>query len=75
MARKAHFRLVGNFDKARSATVTVEDHGGGLVFFRVRPYRRRRTYELLLTDVAKGVIFDVVRKELAEKRRSRKKSL
>lgn len=69
--RCAHFRVTGRFDGAQVATVTIEHHDDGRAFFRVRPLRRRRAFELSLSDVARGVIFDVVRRELAEKRRAR----
>jgi hypothetical protein len=72
VARCAHFKVLGRFDGASTATVTIEYHSEGLAFFRVRPHRRRRVFELALADVARGVVFDVVRKELAEKRRQKK---
>jgi hypothetical protein len=72
MARCAHFRVVGRFDGATVATVTVEYHSAGRAFFRVRPLRRRKAFELDLADVARGVVFDVVKHELAEKRRARR---
>lgn len=70
--RCAHFKVIGRFDGAPTATVTIEYHGPTLAFIRVRPHRRRRSFELQLADVARGVIFDVVRKELADKRRQKK---
>jgi hypothetical protein len=70
--RCAHFRVLGRFDGATSATITVEYHDAGRAFIRVRPLRRRRAYELQLADVARGVVFDVVKHELAEKRRARR---
>jgi hypothetical protein len=57
---RARVRIVGRFNGASSATVTIV---GGL--FSVRPFRRRRAYELPLADVAERVIFDVVRAEVA----------
>jgi hypothetical protein len=66
--RCAHFRVLGRFDGADAATVTIEYHGPGRAFLRVRPLRRRRAFELELADVARGVLFDVVKRELAEKR-------
>ena len=70
--RCEHFRVVGRFDGSTVATVTVEYHHAGRAFFRVRPLRRRRAFELQLADVARGVVYDVVKGELAEKRRARK---
>ncbi len=69
--RAAHFRVVGRFDGATSATVTIEYHDAGVAFFRVRPLRRRRAFELGLADIARGVIFDVTKRELAERRKAR----
>lgn len=70
--RCAHFRVVGRFDGASAATVTIEYHGPDLAFFRVRPLRRRRAFELGLADVARGVVYDVTKREIAERRRSRR---
>jgi hypothetical protein len=57
----------GRFDGgARSATVVVTRE----LLLSVRPYRRRRTYELPLAAVAQGVVYDVVRAELAARRRA-----
>lgn len=53
-------------------TATVEvDRISGLV--RVRPYRRRRTYELHLGDVAEMIAWRVAKAEAAEKRRERRR--
>jgi len=75
MARFAHFHLAGghHFDGSSRAVVTIEYHGAQMAFFRVRPFRRRRVFELALADVARGVIFDVVRRELAERKATRRK--
>jgi hypothetical protein len=70
MARCAHFRVAGRFDGTTVATITIEETFG-VTFFRVRPFRRRKTFELLLADVARGVIYDVTKRELAERRRTR----
>jgi hypothetical protein len=73
MARRARFKVLGRFDGAPVATVEIEYHGAELSFFRVRPLRRHRVFELTLADVARGVIFDVTRKELADKRRAKQR--
>lgn len=64
--RPARFKVSGPIDGAPSATVTI---AGGL--FIVRPFGRRRVYELRLADVARGVLFDVVKAELAARRAKR----
>lgn len=68
--RPARFKVKGQFDGAPSATITIAD---GL--FIVRPFGRRRVYELRLADVARGVLYDVIKAELAAraKARSRKR--
>lgn len=60
---RARVRVFGRFDGTDGATVTITDQ-----LFSVRPSRRRRTYTLLLADVARSVIFDVVRAELRAKK-------
>lgn len=60
--RRARFKLLGRFNGASSATITITVFGE-VALFSVRPFRSRRAYELQLGDVARGVIFDVVRKE------------
>lgn len=71
--RCAHFRLTGRFDGAPVATVTIEYHDAGRAFFRVRPLRRRRAFEVDLGELARGVVFDVVRQELKERRGQRRR--
>jgi hypothetical protein len=70
--RSARFKLTGGrFDGQAEATVTIAN---GL--FTVRPKGRRRVFELSLADVARGVIFDVVKAERMEKliaRRARRR--
>lgn len=61
-ARRARFRLAGRFNGAAGATITITTFGE-VALFTVRPLRSRRVYELQLADVARGVIYDVVRKE------------
>lgn len=64
--RPARFRVKGQFDGVPSATITIAD---GL--FIVRPLGRRRVYELRLADVARGVLYDVIKAELAARARAR----
>jgi hypothetical protein len=67
--RAAHFSVDGGpfgKPKERKATVTIE---AGM--FRVRPLRRRRTYDLTLADVARFVYERVCRAELAEEKRAK----
>ena len=65
--RPARFKVAGQFDGVPSATVTIAD---GL--FTVRPFGRRRVYELKLSDVARGVLFDVIKAELAARVRAKR---
>lgn len=65
--RPARFKVSGQFDGVPSATVTIAD---GL--FIVRPFGRRRVYELRLADVARGVLFDVIKAELAARARAKR---
>jgi hypothetical protein len=60
-------RLVGRFDGAAAATVTIT--AGPDPLLEVRPLRRHRSFSLPLAVVARGVIFDVVRAELRAARR------
>lgn len=71
--RRANFRVRGRFDGNDSATVTIEWHSPTVAFFKVRPLRRRRFFELSLTDVARGVVYDVVKRELADRKRAKGK--
>lgn len=65
--RPARFKVAGQFDGVPSATVTIAD---GL--FTVRPFGRRRVYELRLADVARGVLYDVIKAELAARAREKR---
>jgi len=70
--RSAHFRVVGRLDNASkitSGTVTIA-RGAGL--FTVRPARRRRVYELPLSDVATMVVQRILRAEELQRRQERK---
>lgn len=60
MRVRAKIRLMGRFDGASSCTVTISLNPN---LISVRPHRRHRSYEMLLEDVAKGIIFDVVKAE------------
>lgn len=75
--RCAHFKLQatsGNhrFDGKTLATVTIEYHGPTLAFIRVRPWKRRKAAELTLHDVARGILFDVAKREVAERKAAKK---
>lgn len=61
MTRPARARVVGNFDGAKEATVTMNRAAGLLT---VRPIRRRRIFELPLSVVAEMVMWRVVKAEL-----------
>lgn len=75
-ARRARFKLAGRFNGTHSATIEITQFGD-VALFSVRPFRSRRAYELQLGDVARGVIYDVIRKDhpiLAGARRPHEKS-
>lgn len=67
--RVARFRVMGRLDSASvlQEGVVLIDRLRGVVM--VRPKRRRRTYDMLLGDVADLICRLVIRAELAEKRR------
>lgn len=72
MGAKSHFRVVARLDSPSRAAGTVTiDRGTGL--FTVRPYRRRRTFELPLSAVADMVVARVVRAEVLAKRLAKKR--
>lgn len=70
--RKAKFRVHGTFDSCGSpqvATVTIDRD---TKMFRVRPLRRKRTYELTLAAVAAWVCKQIIIYEYNEKQRAKK---
>lgn len=73
MGAKAHFRVVGRMDSAgriTPGTVTI-DRSAGL--FTVRPLRRRKVYELPLSEVADMVVARIIRAEVFARRLARKR--
>jgi hypothetical protein len=78
MATKAHFRVVARMDSPvpRPGTVTIhrriDAYGRPANLFEVRPYRRRRTFELPLSTVADMVVARIIRAEVLEKRRKKR---
>ena len=70
MRARAKVKIAGRFDGAGSATVRITLSPD---LIAVRPYRRQRWYELPLEYVARGIIYDVVKAELAQRRRDKKK--
>lgn len=70
MPRRAHFTVAMSFDGTRQSKVTIEQTDSA-VYFTVRPYRRRRRYEMLLSDVAQIVAERVIKTEAAEKRKAK----
>lgn len=65
-----HFRVIGRLDGTggvRPGTVTISPDG----FFRVRPLRRKRVYELTLSDVADMVCRRIIINEHLAKKRAR----
>lgn len=69
MRARFRARVAGRFDGAIGATVVIS--GGPDPTFIVRPLRRRRVYALPLSAVARSVLFDVVRTEVATRRRTK----
>lgn len=71
--RNPRFRVMAELDGRRRLTpATVVVHRGALTL-SVRPYRRRRTYELPLAEVAAIVYQRIIRAEVAAKRAARRK--
>lgn len=71
--RRAHFRAGGrNFNGTHTATVTITVSPAGVALFAVRPFRRRKVYELPLATVAAWTIERCVKQELAERRQGAK---
>ena len=68
MRARAKVVIPGRFDGARSATVRITLNPD---LIAVRPFRRRRWFELPLEHVARGIIFDVVKAEMKAKKKSR----
>ena len=65
------FSIVGVLDAGSPTRGTVLiDRDAGL--FHVRPFKRRRTYTLPLSDVASIIVAKIVKAEVAEKRRAKK---
>lgn len=69
--RPARFRVSGRFDSAsrvQEATVTIDRD---TKVFKVRPLRRRRSYDLDLATVASMVCQQIIIYEVMEKRRAK----
>lgn len=70
--RSAKFRVHGRFDSAGAsqvATITVDRDTN---MFKVRPLRRRRSYDLDLATVAAIIVQRIVWYEAMEKRKAKK---
>lgn len=79
MARRSHYRVFSRLDMASRfipGTVTITRGPAGMqsTLFSVRPYRRRKIYTLPLNTVADLVVQALVRAELAEKRKNKRRS-
>jgi hypothetical protein len=72
--RKFHAKVVGIFERAfpTEATVTIDRTHG---LFTVRPKRRRRTFTLPLAAIASHVVHTIIRAEVAEKKKTKKRRL
>ncbi len=69
---RVHIRIVGRLDKShlQEGTVTIDR---SLSLFSVRPLRRRKVYTLPLSVVADIVVSRMVKAEVAEQRRSKRR--
>jgi len=71
MSSVARFKVSGrNFNGKRDATVEI-DRGTNMV--RVRPFHFRKTYDLLLEDIAEIVIMRCIKADIAAKKAIRRK--
>ncbi len=69
--RPARFEILALLDDAsrfQRGTVTITPSG----IFSVRPHRRRRAYELNLSQVASLVVRQIIRAEVAAKAKAKK---
>lgn len=71
MSRVAHYRVVGTFDMASAAQVATVDIDRDVGTFAVRPYKKRKTYELPLAYVAAMVCRAVIASEVRKKRQEK----
>lgn len=71
MSRVARFKVFGRLDRASGATsATVEiDRATNIV--TVRPFRRRKTYQMTLGELADWICAQNIRAEIREKRAAR----
>jgi len=71
-ARTARFRVFARLDdasRAQHGTVTIS-RATGLV--TIRPLRRRKVYELMLSDIASMAVRSILRAEAAVKAKSKR---
>jgi hypothetical protein len=66
--RRAKFAVDWNFDGSRAATLVINMGAGTIA---VRPFRRRRSYELPLADVALMIAQRVARADAKSKIKAR----
>ncbi len=69
--RQAKFRVYGRFDSAGAAQVATVTVDRDTKVFKVRPLKRRRTYDLDLAAVAAIVVQRVIWFEVMEKRKAK----
>lgn len=65
----SRFKVQGRFDGAYSATVEINRDTN---LIAVRPHRRKRKYELPLSDVAESILWRVIKAEIQEKKKAKK---
>jgi hypothetical protein len=68
MGRTIRLKIARRSDGARVATVTIEHQSPRLTFVRIRPYRRRRVFELSLEAATGGLLVGVVKRQNARHR-------
>lgn len=68
--KKAHFTIAWNFDRTKSATITINRRAGT---FEVRPYRKRAAYVLPLVDVAEMVASRIAKANAEKKRKTKRR--
>jgi hypothetical protein len=69
--RPSRFRVYGRFDSASAVQVATITIDRDTKVFKVRPLRRRRSYDLDLATVAAIVCQKVIAYEVMEKRRAK----
>lgn len=72
MSRKVRIKVMATLDNRPVETTLVIDRDTQVI--SVRPFRRRRTYDLTLAWVARAIYRKVVMTEVAEKKATKKQA-